>query len=109
MSIKKLIALILIVSIGLLGACTTSSGDHADDQESEATFIGTIEELNDEMALVSIKKGDILKSGSLVDVNLSVANGTTFQIGDKIKVGYDGYVREKHPLGIHTTFVELVN
>ena len=41
-------------------------------------------------------------------VDLSVADDTTFKIGDEIKVGYKGAVRESGPLGINTTFVELI-
>lgn len=83
--------------------------DSTDDYENKPTFfIGTIEEINGEGALVSIEKGEILKSGSKVGVDLSVANDKTFQIGNKVKVGYDGIIRETHPLSINTTFVELI-
>lgn len=76
---------------------------------AEATFIGTIEEINGDNALVSIEEGEILNSGNKVDVNLSVASDTTFEIGDKVRVGYDGHIREIFPLGINTTFVELID
>lgn len=105
---KKRIALITLVLVGLLFACSSLNDDRTDDHENEATFIGTIEEINGDNALVSIEKGEILKSGRKVDVNLSVTNDTKFEIGDKIKVGFDGVIRETFPLGINTTFVELV-
>ncbi|HLS52498.1 MAG TPA: hypothetical protein VK031_00865, partial [Tissierellaceae bacterium] len=67
--------------------------DSTDDYENKPNFfIGTIEEINGEVALVSIEKGEILKSGSKVGVDLSVANDKTFQIGNKVKVGYDGII-----------------
>lgn len=106
---KKLISsFTMILLVGLLFSCSSSNEDNADINESKATFTGTIEKIYGEMALVSIEEGEILKSGNKVDVKLSVANDTTFKIGDKVKVGYDGIVREKHPLGINTIFVELV-
>jgi len=82
--------------------------DSTDGNEDQATFTGTIEEINGNMALLSIDKGEILKSGSIVDVNLSVESDTTFQIGDKVRVAHYGDIREAFSLGINTTFVELV-
>src|SRR5699024_2555831 len=82
--------------------------DSTDRNEDQATFTGTIEEINGNMALLSIDKGEILKSGSIVDVNLSVESVTTFQIVDRVIVGHDRDIRETFPLGINTTFVELV-
>ncbi|ALX47669.1 DUF3221 domain-containing protein [Lentibacillus amyloliquefaciens] len=99
-----------IVLIGLLSACSSSNGDKTEGNETKETFTGTIEKITDQnVAIVTIEEGKILKSGREVSVNLSVANDTTFQIGDKIRVGYDGKVRESYPLGINTTFVELIN
>lgn len=74
----------------------------------KTTFIGIIEEINGNMAIVLIEEGDILRSGNMVGVDLSVAKDITFEINDKIKVGFDGIIREKFPLGINTTFVELI-
>lgn len=93
---------------------TTSSQPIDDDNGKaglveEATFIGTIEEINGDTALVAIEEGAILNSGSIVDIDLSVASDTTFEIGDKVRVGYDGIIRETYPLGINTIFVELLN
>lgn len=106
---KTLIALFTIGLANLLFACSPSNVGNPDGHESEATFLGTIEDINGQIALVSIEEGEILQSGSKVDVDLSVANDTKFQIGDKVRVGYDGKIMEKFPLGIHTTFVELVH
>lgn len=97
---KKWGILPIIVSVMLMGC-------HMMD--TEATFTGTIEEINGEQALVSIDEGDILLSGSEVMVDLSVADEKVFHAGDQIRVGYDGLVRESLPLGINTMFVEKVN
>lgn len=119
----------MIVLVSLLFACSSTNDKSTVDKDNEAsslelsreidgnkskeafeeiTFIGTIDELNGDQALVSIEEGEILRSGSKVDVNLSVASETSFKIGDKVKVGFDGDIRETFPLGINTTFVELV-
>ena len=74
--------------------------------ETEASFIGTIDEINDGLALVTIEEGDILASGNLVSVPLPSEEDETFDVGDTIRVGYEGGVRESHPLQINTTFVE---
>ncbi|GAA4064241.1 hypothetical protein [Amphibacillus indicireducens] len=126
---KILYLLLMIVLVSLLFACSSTNDKGTVDKDNEAsslelsreidgnkskeafeeiTFIGTIDELNGDQALVSIEEGEILRSGSKVDVNLSVASETSFKIGDKVKVGFDGDIRETFPLGINTTFVELV-
>lgn len=71
-------------------------------------FIGTIESIENDNAMVNIEEGDILKSGDKASVDLSVAQNTTFQVGDKIKVRY-GNVGERYPLYIETKSVKLIN
>ena len=82
--------------------------DSTDGNEDQATFTGTIEEINGNMALLSIDKGEILKSGDKASVDLSVAPDETFQVNDKVKVGY-GFVGESGPLTIETKFVKLLD
>lgn len=106
---RKLTILFVIILTGLLSACGSSGSDKSDDSEIKDTFTGTIETIENEVAIVDIKDGQILRSGKKVTVDLSVADDTTFEIGDKIKVGYEGAVRESGPLGINTTFVELID
>lgn len=109
--ILKKISFILFTAIlvGILFSCQSSDVEKTDNFKTKATFIGTIEEINGSNAVVTITEGDILKSGSEANVDLSVAEDTNFQVGDKIKVGYDGSVGESFPLSINTTFVELMN
>ena len=108
---KRLIAILsMFIVFTMLVACGTTSDKKgaAKDGDSSPTFIGTIEEITDASALVSIEEGNILNSGTKVMVDLSVAEGLTFNEGDRIKVTYDGIVRESHPLGINTVKVELL-
>lgn len=94
---------IILFFTGFVSGCNVSNQDAA-----EATFTGTIEHINEDQARVAIEEGDILRSGDKVMVDLSVADDVTLQVGDRIRVGYDGGVQESHPLGINTTFVERV-
>jgi len=75
---------------------------------TSSEFIGTIESIEKENAIVKIEEGEILKSGDRVSVDLSVSKNTTFQIGDKIKVRY-GNVGESYPLYIETKSVTLID
>lgn len=99
------LALLISIFMIFLVACNSSEQDH----QAEATFTGSIVNIEGETAIVAIEEGDIIKSGQEVVVDLSVAgDDVTFKVLDKIKVGYDGPVMESHPLQINTVFVELV-
>jgi len=108
---KKYTLLIVLIITGFLFGCNASDGGddvQGDNAVSEATFTGVIEEINGDQALVAIEEGEILRSGDKVMVDLSAADDPTLQAGDRIRVGYDGEVRESYPLGINTVFVERV-
>lgn len=104
---KKLILFFGVLFSCLLFACASKDVVPTDANEVKATFIGIIEEINNQSALVIVEEGEI-SVGSNVFVNLSVNNTETFQIGDKINVGFDGTIRESDPLQINTIFVEFV-
>lgn len=106
---RKLTFVFVIVFFGLLSACGSSDDNKSDDSRTKNTFTGTIETIADKHAIVDIEDGEILRSGQKVSVDLSVAGDTIFEIGNKIKVVYDGPVQEIYPLRINTTFVELID
>jgi len=102
-------ALTIIVILTLTG-CSQSSMDGNDQEPSDIDvvkfyFTGTIKDINGNQAIVYAKlgggKGDVV-------VNLSVNNDETFQVNDKVKVGYDGVVMESSPAQINTISVELI-
>ncbi|MFJ8258570.1 DUF3221 domain-containing protein [Peribacillus asahii] len=98
--------------VSLLVACTSVNNEpdkETKDNKVKASFSGKIAEINGQNAIVEINEGEILKSGNRVFVNLSVNKNTTFQVGDKISVEYDGEIRESNPLRINVTNVELIN
>ncbi len=99
--------LITILLSCLLYTCHSSDIKN-EKYKAKATFIGTIEEITGNIGLVDIEEGEILSSGSSVSVDLSVNPTTTFDIGDKVTVGYDGKTMESFPLQINTISVEIV-
>lgn len=101
---KKIwILFIFIISSILFVSCSN------DNNEEIYTFTGTIKEINEQSAIINIDEGeDIRRSGDLVSVSLSVNENVEFKVGDRVKVGYDGEVREIYPLSINTIFIELI-
>lgn len=102
LSVKRILILLLIIlaSISLIG-CSKN--------KAEVEFKGIITEINGQSAIVSADEGEeIRSSGELVEVDLSKNEEVEFKIGDRVRVGYDGAVLEKYPLGITTIYVELL-
>src|SRR5690625_5068990 len=89
----------------------TIEGTNLVQSEVKVTFIGTIEKANDDYARVLVieePEGINLLLGNTITVDLSVNPDETFHVGDKIKVGYDGTIRETSPPQINTLTVEKV-
>lgn len=101
---KKMLSLALITfSSSVMFACSNS------DNEAKADFKGIITEMNGQAAIVYVDEGEMIRSsGAEVTVNLAVNEDTTFTVGDRVKVGYDGGIRETYPLSINTVYVELL-
>lgn len=99
--------LITILLCCLLFTCNSSDIKN-EKYEKKATFIGTIEEITGNIGLVDVEEGQILSSGCSVSVNLSVNPTATFEIGDKVTVGYDGTTMESSPLQINTISIEIL-
>ena len=80
-----------------------------DKSEVRATFIGTIVEINDYGAQVLVTESEgINQISGLIGVDFSVNPDETFQVGDKVKVGYDGNIMETAPVRINTLTLEKV-
>ena len=99
---KKFNLLFILFISSLLFACSTDDVKKTDDSEVYGTFRGTIEEINGNRAIV------YWEGAGETFVDLSVNSAVTFQVGDKVEVGYDGIVMESHPAKINTLSVELV-
>lgn len=101
---KKKISLIItfLICCGLLITCTSN-------RKVKATFIGEIEEMiNNREAFVYVTKTEGNPVYGIIYVNLAKNPDETFQVGDKVKVGYNGKVRGTVPLTITTLTIELV-
>lgn len=98
---KSRLLLLILLTLGTLVACNFSKENRA-----EATFTGTISEIHETTAIIEIDEGEILNSGNRVSINLSVADEETFEVGDKVRVGYEGGIMESYPLQVKTVFVE---
>ncbi|MFE6169399.1 hypothetical protein ABE042_04380 [Viridibacillus arvi] len=78
------------------------------ESEVKATFTGVIEEINEQGAVVYVTDDEDNAVSGIIAVNLAKNPDQTFQVGDKVKVGYDGTMRDTAPIGITTLTVELV-
>lgn len=101
---KKALLITLSLLLVFILACTNKK----EVDETEHKFIGTISKIEENIAIVSIEEGEILKSGDSVKVDLSVNKEDVFFIGDKVEVEYDGMIRESNPLSINTISIKHV-
>lgn len=114
---KKLFLLLVAPFITFMIACrsensepvpTNGNGIIEELESIKSIFTGTIEEISSETsALIVVDSGKILRSSDKVTINLTKAlEDATFEVGDKIKVSYDGEVRESYPAQINKISVE---
>ncbi|NCU18692.1 DUF3221 domain-containing protein [Pallidibacillus pasinlerensis] len=107
---KKLFSMFVILLLFTLIGCGNSNdgkNDTSSVDKDNLTFIGTIKEINGDTAIVSAVLVEGNPEGD-VFVDLSVNKDETFQVGDKIKVEFDGVIRESNPAQINTLSVELI-
>lgn len=105
---KAITIIVLFTIVGCSNSINNSEKKNIVIKTESSSFIGTIKKINGNNALVSAK---IFKGNPEGDVfvDLSVNNDETFNVGDKIKVGFDGIVKESNPAQINTLSVELVD
>lgn len=113
--------LVPFLVVFLVGICISACGSSATKSEIENNdmnfstpdkpifFTGSIEEIIDGDRAIVL--GSIVKENpeGLVFVNLSVNKNEKFQVGNKIKVGFDGTIMESNPAKINTLSVELID
>lgn len=104
----KLSLLITILLSCLLAACN-SAGIQNEKTLVKASFIGQIENINNQNATVVVTEDESTNkiTGPII-INLSVNPDETFKVGDKVKVGYDGTTMETAPVRIKTLTVEKI-
>lgn len=102
LKIKSKVVIIIILS-SLLVAC-----NNGNEYQIKASFIGQIETITNNSATVFVSEYEGTKIGGLVVIDLSQNPDEIFQVGDKVKVGYDGTIMETAPLSIQTLKVEKI-
>ncbi|MGE7664835.1 hypothetical protein ACQKMN_03870 [Ureibacillus composti] len=100
---NKIILFCFIAIASLLFAC----GSENLEKDVKATFVGTIQQINGESAIIGAAEEDGKMLGQ-ISINLAVNPNETFQIGDRVRVGYDGMIMESAPAQIKTLTVEKV-
>lgn len=103
--IFKALAIIVLLTIGGCSNSIDRSEENNQITTENSFFTGTINEINDNRALVHAKLGG---GEGDVFVDLSVNSDEIFHVGDKIKVEYDGAIKESDPAQINTLSVELI-
>lgn len=114
---KRIIGvLVILLVVGLTYGCGHSSkrngiGDRNTDfiNENETfNFTGRILEIIDTDS--AIVKGVLIENNpeGKVLVDLSVNEDEGFEVGDHVKVEFDGPIMESNPMKIHTLSVELI-
>jgi|SRR5699024_10857190 len=98
----------LLTIVGCSNSIDTSQEENDEIKTKNSSFTGTIKEIIGNRALVSAKIFEDNPEGD-VFVDLSVNNTQTFKVGDKVKVGFDGTIKESNPAQINTLSVELVD
>lgn len=82
------------------------------DIYDKPNFTGTVLDVWDGAILVSVNEDeDEIKSSDKISVPLDVKlkdSITNFQVGDKVRIFYDGYILESYPAKIHTVYAILL-
>lgn len=111
---KRIIGLLMILLVvGLTYGCgnTSKHGDNNTDfinENEHFNFTGTISEMIDtDSAIVKAVLIENNPEGKIL-VDLSVNEDEVFEVGDQVKVEFDGPIMESDPMKIHTLSVELI-
>lgn len=72
------------------------------------SFYATVKEAKSSYILVEPKEGEqIRKSADLISIGLGEKNDVIYQIGQNVKITYDGYVMESYPAQVKAIKIEL--
>lgn len=108
----KKITVLLLFSCILFTACTSSNEN--DGYLEEVNFAGIVEEVNENTILVRVNEDEEeIRSSDLISVSLDVEiedSMADINIGDEVRVYYDGVVAESYPAQVNNVYaIELVD
>ena len=102
---KKQFFLLTMLLFLILTGCAKTLDQVIDD---EPHFTGTVLEVSEHSVLVEADEGeDIRRSGDLVSVSLDIEyedGKSTYHVGDRVTVYYNGDVAESDPLQVHHVY-----
>lgn len=106
---RKILNVLAIILLLAIVGCSYSIDNNVEENDEAKpenySFTGEILEINDEVAIVYAtfedRQGDVY-------VDLSVNKTETFQVGNKIKVEYDGIILYSNPAQINTLSVKNI-
>lgn len=105
---KALVIVVLLIIVGCSNSIDQNKEESNEPKIANSSFTGTIKKINGDSTIVSAKIFGNNREGD-VFIDLSVNTDETFQVGDKVKVGYDGTIEESNPAQINTLSVELTD
>ena len=107
MDIKKknyyVLPVIFIITLIILTGCLPINMNNV---HKEPNFIGVIEEVYDKSILVKVNENENISS-DLVSVSLDLKlkdSITDFEIGEEVRVYYDGNIAESYPAQINNVY-----
>ena len=106
---KRCVFLLLVILLLAFTGCTKTLNQIIDD---EPHFTGTVLKVSEYSILVEADEGeDILRSGDLIDVSLNIEyedGKSTYHVGDRVTVYYNGEVAESYPLQVHNVYAVFI-
>lgn len=106
----KRITMLLLLTLILLTACARTMDNIAD----QPNFAGIVEEVKSNSILVRVNEDEEeMRSSDLISVSLDVEiedSRRDFNIGDEVRVYYDGMIAESYPAQANNVYaIELVD
>lgn len=98
----------LIFLFILLGGCTIPM--NMNTVIKEPNFGGTVEEVHEKSVLVRVNENESTSS-DLISVSLDVElkdSMTDFEVGDEIRVYYDGNIAESYPAQVNKVYAIIL-
>lgn len=102
---KRKVLLLMIFTFIFLPACKRTLDDII---ETETSFAGIIEEIDENFILIRVNKNEAAyKSSDLIVASLNTEltdDHTEFKIGDEVVVYYDGNIAESYPAQVNRVY-----